>query len=72
MCKDDMIQPLKDNVWSEVEFTTIFMFSIGDIKAGVSLGIFSNHPYGIGYSTIMGIDIEFLYHLSVWTIELRL
>lgn len=66
MCKEDMIQSLKDNVWSEVEFTRIFMFSIGDIKVGVSLGMFSNHPYGIGYSSIKGIDIEVLYHLRVF------
>jgi hypothetical protein len=51
----------------EVESTTIFMFSIGlDIKVVVSLGFFSNHPYGIGFSSIKGIDIEFLYHLRVF------
>jgi hypothetical protein len=57
MCKDDMIQSLKDNVWSEIEFTTIFMFSIGDIKAGVSLGI--------SQIILMGLDI-----LALWALIL--
>ena len=31
----------------KVEFTTIFMCSIEDVKVGVSLGFFSNHSYGL-------------------------
>lgn len=47
------------------------MFSIGDVKVGVNLGIFSNHLYALDEVVVRALIFN-SYVKSVLTLEIRL